>query len=95
MIPRAQRAYELYSVKYQQMAAAYPQVLVSQRTLFRLQMSYLRSLEAEWVSAVRLQNYTLGGGLDRAASSGDDRGNGAYRSAAPLQGWRAMNGGAK
>jgi cobalt-zinc-cadmium efflux system outer membrane protein len=33
MIPRAQKAYEMYSKKYQEMAAAYPQVLISQRTL--------------------------------------------------------------
>ncbi|MGH9697409.1 MAG: TolC family protein, partial [Bryobacteraceae bacterium] len=32
MIPRAKRAYQLYLTKYQQMGAAYPQVLVSQRT---------------------------------------------------------------
>jgi cobalt-zinc-cadmium efflux system outer membrane protein len=38
MIPRATRAYQLYATKYQQMGAAYPQVLVSQRTLFQLQL---------------------------------------------------------
>ena len=43
LIPRAQRAYELYGMKYQQMAAAYPQVLTSQRTLFNLQIAYLNA----------------------------------------------------
>jgi outer membrane protein, heavy metal efflux system len=65
LLPRAQRAYELYNMKYQQMAAAYPQVLVSQRTLFQLQIAYLHALEQEWVSAVGLQNYTLRGGLNK------------------------------
>src|SRR5216683_2487055 len=30
MIPRAQKAYEMYTKKYQEMAAAYPQVLIAQ-----------------------------------------------------------------
>jgi outer membrane protein, heavy metal efflux system len=34
MIPRAQKAYDLYVKSYGAMAAAYPQVLISQRTLF-------------------------------------------------------------
>lgn len=64
LIPRAQRAYDLYSMKYQQMAAAYPQVLLSQRTLFNLQIAYLHSLEMEWMNAISLRNYTLSGSLD-------------------------------
>jgi cobalt-zinc-cadmium efflux system outer membrane protein len=69
LIPRAQRAYELYGMKYQQMAAAYPQVLTSRRTLFNLQIAYLHALEMEWMNAVGLQNYTLRGGLDHPLSS--------------------------
>ena len=63
MIPRATRAYQLYLTKYQQMGAAYPQVLVSQRTLFQLQVGYIKALESVWMSAVALQNYTLTTGL--------------------------------
>jgi cobalt-zinc-cadmium efflux system outer membrane protein len=63
MIPRATRAYQLYLAKYQQMGAAYPQVLVSQRTLFQLQVGYIKALENVWMSAVALQNYTLSSGL--------------------------------
>src|SRR5258708_3036914 len=44
MIPRAQKAYEMYTKKYQEMAAAYPQVLISQRTLMQLEVSYIRVL---------------------------------------------------
>src|SRR4029077_1671247 len=36
MIPRAQKAYEMYAKKYQEMASAYPQVLIAQRTLMQL-----------------------------------------------------------
>ncbi len=72
LIPRAQRAYSLYLAKYNGMAGAYPQVLVSQRTLFQLQMSYLSTLHEVWVNAVALQNFGLHGGLDapRASDSG-------------------------
>ena len=70
LIPRAARAYELYLKKYQNMAQAYPQVLVSQRTLFQLQISYLTALHDVWRSAIALQNYTLTGGLDTPMSSG-------------------------
>ena len=63
LIPRAQRAYQLYLGKYQAMAMAYPQVLVSQRTLFQLQISYLRALREQWDAANGLQSYGLSGGL--------------------------------
>lgn len=70
LIPRATRAYELYLNKYQNMAQAYPQVLVSQRTLFQLRIGYLMALHEVWRNAIALQNYTLTGGLDTPMSSG-------------------------
>ena len=70
MTPRAQRAYQLYLAKYKQMGAAYPQVLVSQRTYFQLQVGYITVLENLWISAIALQNYTLSSGLDAARPSG-------------------------
>ncbi len=70
LIPRAKRAYELYLTKYQQMAQAYPQVIVSQRTLFQTQVGYLQSLQAVWMTSAALQNYTLQGGLQTPVSSG-------------------------
>ncbi|SEC41037.1 TolC family protein [Terriglobus roseus] len=71
LLPRALRAYELYAMKYQSMAAPYPQVLMSQRTLAQLRMAYLHALEKEWMGLIGLQNYTLGGGLDAPVSGGD------------------------
>ena len=70
MLPRATRAYQLYLAKYQQMGAAYPQVIVSQRTLFQLQVSYIRVLENLWRNSIALQNFTLSGGLNPPQSSG-------------------------
>jgi cobalt-zinc-cadmium efflux system outer membrane protein len=70
LIPRAARAYELYLKKYQEMAQAYPQVLVSQRTLFQLQIGYLTALHDVWRSAIALENYTLTGGLVTPMSIG-------------------------
>lgn len=63
LLPRASKAYELYLTKYQEMAQAYPQVLVSQRTYFQLRVGYLMALHDVWKSAVALKNYTLMGGL--------------------------------
>ncbi len=68
MIPRATRAYQLYRTKYQQMGAAYPQVLVSQRTLFQLQVEYIRALERVWITVIALQNYTVSSGSNGALS---------------------------
>jgi cobalt-zinc-cadmium efflux system outer membrane protein len=70
MIPRASRAYELYLTKYQNMGAAYPQVLVSQRTYFQLQAEYINVLERLWLSAIALENFTLSSGLSQPMPSG-------------------------
>ncbi len=70
LIPRAQRAYQLYLTKYQGMAMAYPQVLVSQRTLFQLQIGYLNALHEVWMNAIALENFALRGGLEAPMSTG-------------------------
>jgi cobalt-zinc-cadmium efflux system outer membrane protein len=63
LLPGAQRAYDLYRDRYRQMAAAYPQVLVSERTLFQLQLAYVQSLGELWQSAAQLRHFTLSGAL--------------------------------
>lgn len=68
LLPRAQRAYELYRDRYRQMAAAYPQVLVSERTLFELQLAYIRSLGDLWQSAARLRHFAMDGALEAPAT---------------------------
>ena len=49
-------------------ASAYPQVIISQRTLFQLRLGYIQTLENLWKSAIALQNFTLSGGLDAPAA---------------------------
>ena len=70
IIPRAEQAYTLYLARYKEMSAAYPQVLVSQRTLFDMAREYLEHLEAAWRSALRLQGLLVGDGLDMPADAG-------------------------
>jgi cobalt-zinc-cadmium efflux system outer membrane protein len=70
MIPRAARAYQLYLAKYQQMGAAYPEVIVSQRTLFQLRVGYVNALQQVWMAAVALQNYALSYGVSAPMPSG-------------------------
>jgi cobalt-zinc-cadmium efflux system outer membrane protein len=57
IIPRAEKAYQLYLAKYRVMGAAYPQVIVSQRTLFQLRVAYVRMLGSAWMSVIALQNF--------------------------------------
>src|SRR5205823_12630620 len=72
MIPRATRAYQLYLAKYRQMAAAYPLVLVSQRTLFHMQVAYIGVLQELWSNAIALENYALSGGLNALTVPGEN-----------------------
>jgi cobalt-zinc-cadmium efflux system outer membrane protein len=70
IIPRAQKAYEMYSKKYQEMAAAYPQVLIAQRTLMQLEVSYTTALESFATSSTSLQSYLLTDGLEAPSQPG-------------------------
>jgi len=70
MIPRAQKAYEMYTKKYREMAAAYPQVLIAQRTLMQLEVSYTTALETFATSSLSLQSYLLTDGLEAPSQPG-------------------------
>ena len=70
-LPNAQRAYELYLQRYREGAAAYPQVLIAQRTLFDLQTNYISALESVWMNAITLQGLLLTAGLDLPAAPGE------------------------
>jgi outer membrane protein, heavy metal efflux system len=63
ILPRAEEAYTLYLNRYREMAAAYPQVLMAQRTFFELSAEYLEQLQQAWQSAIRLQSLLAGDGL--------------------------------
>lgn len=71
MIPWATEAYQLYLKKYQGMQAAYPQVMVSQRTLFQLQTDYIAALENVWTNSVVLRGFLLTDGLEAPAQPGE------------------------
>ena len=70
MIPRARKAYEMYAKKYQEIASAYPQVLIAQRTLMQLEVSYITALETFATSSVSLQSYLLTDGLEAPSQPG-------------------------
>jgi outer membrane protein, heavy metal efflux system len=70
MIPRAQKAYDLYLKSYGGMAAAYPQVLITQRTLFQLQSDYIAALENLWGNSIALRGFLLTDGLEAPSRPG-------------------------
>jgi outer membrane protein, heavy metal efflux system len=71
IIPRAQQAYDMYLRSFKQMAAAYPQVLIAQRTLFQVRADYIRALVDAWQNVTQMQGYLLMGGLDAPRVAGE------------------------
>lgn len=71
ILPDAGKAYQLYLAKYREMAAAYPQVLIAQRTWFELREEYTTALVAEWESAVAIQGFLLTDGLAAPLAPGE------------------------
>ena len=70
-IPTARQAYELYLQKYREGAAAYPQVLIAQRTFFQMEANYITALANEWGNAATLQGLLLTGRLDLSSTTSD------------------------
>lgn len=70
-LPHARQAYDLYLQKYNEGAAAYPQVLIAQRTLFQLESSYIAALENVQINAATLQGLLLTDGLNLPAMPGE------------------------
>ena len=71
VIPRARQAYEMYLGNFRQMAAAYPQVLIAQRTLFQVEVEYARALVELRRAAAGLRGFLLEGGLDPVGRPGE------------------------
>jgi outer membrane protein, heavy metal efflux system len=92
ILPRAEEAYRLYLARYREMAAAYPQVLVAQRTLYQVSDEYVRAAEMAWTAALQLQGLLLGGGLDASPRVGESLGTGAQTAAPSMRGMNGMNG---
>ena len=70
IVPRAQESHRLFMNRYQEMAAAYPQVLISQRTLFQVSEQYLEALATSWKAAVLIEGQLLDGGLEQPSIPG-------------------------
>lgn len=64
ILPRARQAYELYREKFQQMAAAYPQVLIAQRNLFQLENESIAAQMRLWRAVVALRGFLLVEGFE-------------------------------
>ena len=60
LLPRAAEAYTLYKNSFEQMAAAYPQVLIAQRNQYQLQVDYVDALTRLWVSTQQLEGLLQG-----------------------------------
>jgi len=71
ILPRAQKAYELTIQKYGLMLASYPQVLLTQRTLFQTQTEYIAALEGLWMNVITLRGLLLTDGLEAPARPGE------------------------
>lgn len=71
VVPRAREAYRMYLANFRQMAAAYPQVLIAQRTLFQVEVEYARALVQLRETTVRLRGFLLEGGLDPLSRPGE------------------------
>ncbi len=71
MIPRAENAYKLYLEKYNSMTAAYPQVLIAQRTLFQLKADYVAALGNLWTNVIALKGFMLTDALEAPTSPGE------------------------
>ena len=77
IVPRAEESYRLYLARYREMAAAYPQVLVAQRTLFQVTDEYIHAAESAWMASLLLQGLLLEGGLDAPTRVGETMTTGA------------------
>ena len=71
VVPKAREAYQIYLINFRQMAAAYPQVLIAQRTLFQVEVEYARALIQLRQSAIELRGFLLEGGLDPLSRPGE------------------------
>jgi cobalt-zinc-cadmium efflux system outer membrane protein len=74
MLPRAEQAFRLYQTNYQRMAGAYPQVLISQRTLFQLEAEYVQALGNAWQTLLVIRGFGLMDGLSSPMSVAGETG---------------------
>jgi len=78
LLTRAEEAYRLYLARYKEMAAAYPQVLIAQRSLMQLTEEYLVQAERLWTSVVRLETMLSGSASATPSSATPSSGGGGH-----------------
>jgi len=64
VLPKAQEAYDLYLARFREMGAAYPQVLIAQRTLFQVRAQYVETLVELRQDDLLIRGMLLAGGLE-------------------------------
>ena len=86
VLPRASRSYDLYLAGFQKMTAAYPQVLIAQRTLFQARTDYIAAFVRYRQSLIRIEGMLLSGGLDSPGTALAEAGNSSpFLSFSPFQ----------
>jgi outer membrane protein, heavy metal efflux system len=76
LLTKAEEAYRLYLARYKEMAAAYPQVLIAQRSLMQLTQEYLVQAEQLWTSVVQLETMLSSGASAARPSQAPPSGGG-------------------
>jgi cobalt-zinc-cadmium efflux system outer membrane protein len=72
-LPDARRAYELYLDSFRKRRAAWPQVLVAQRTYFQISVDYVKALDDLRRAEVAILGLLLVDGLEEPAAPGEGR----------------------
>lgn len=72
ILPRAKKSFELYLIKFNQMAAAYPQALIAKRSYLQSQVEYIDALVALWQNGLNIQGFLLSGGLNAPDSAANE-----------------------
>ena len=55
LLPKARQGFEMYQGNFRQMAAAYPKVLLAQRSLIQMEEEYIAQLAAAWQARVEIR----------------------------------------
>ena len=55
LLPKARQGFEMFQASFRQMAAAYPNVLSSQRTLIQMEEEYIEQLVTAWRAKVEIE----------------------------------------
>jgi cobalt-zinc-cadmium efflux system outer membrane protein len=70
-LPEAKEAYELYLDSFRKRRAAWPQVLVAQRTYFQISVEYIEALDELWTAETAILGLLLVDGLDEPPPAPD------------------------